>query len=136
MKTSKPDIQINVQGARYKLAVTLNKGDELPSSDSFHLISMTGNLIIQPHDHYYLKDGMYSVAVQFFQHDSLETISKDTVIPYSITYTTSRTLKYLDLNQPVYDTVMAGSKSTYFFLWDDAPSIIPFVTQKKLLLTR
>lgn len=77
LKTSKPDIQINVVGSRYKLAVTMKVGEELPSSEDFDLVSLTGSLILEPSDHdNYRREGVYSVAVEFLQHDTLEVIDE------------------------------------------------------------
>jgi hypothetical protein len=63
---------------------------------SFDLISLNGFVSIQPNDEEnYLRKGIYSVAVEFIQHDSLEEIDEHTTIPFSIVFTTSRTLRHL-----------------------------------------
>lgn len=62
--TINPDIQINVLGAKFKLAITVNTGDELPSIENFNLISLSGYLGIEPNDEdNYMREGVYNVAV-------------------------------------------------------------------------
>lgn len=38
--TKTPSIQINLLGAKYKLAITMNTGDKLPSLRNFDLVSL------------------------------------------------------------------------------------------------
>lgn len=99
--------------------MTLNLGEQLPSVEEFDLISLKGFLSIQHSDKQnYLRKGTYSVAVEFLNHDSLEEIDESTVIPFTITFTTSRTLKSLNLNQAHYDTILPKRTNTYFFIYD------------------
>jgi hypothetical protein len=57
------------------------------------------------------------VAVEFIQHDSLEEIDENTTIPFSIVFTTSRTLRHLQLNSVFYDTILPLKNKTYFFVY-------------------
>ena len=67
--------------------------------EEFDLISLKGFLSISHSDEqYYLRKGTYSVAVEFLNHDSSEEIDESTVIPFTITFTTSRTLRSINLN--------------------------------------
>jgi hypothetical protein len=115
----------------------MKSGEELPSMEDFDLITLTGSLILEPSDkHNYQREGIYSVAVEFVQHDTLEKIDENTNVPFMITFSTSRTIKYLNMNQPVYDTILPGKASTYFFLVDESVPIPLFSKKKQLLLSR
>jgi hypothetical protein len=116
LDSSKPDIQLNVQGPKYKLAVVLNKGEELPSTDAFDKISLHNFLVIQSTEKkLYQQSGMYSVCVEYIKHDDTEDF-EDHPIPFSIIFTTSDSLKSLTLNEVFFDEIMPGNTNTYSLL--------------------
>lgn len=80
---------------------------------------MNGFLSIEPNDsNNYVRKGVYNVAVEFIHHDTLEDIEESSVIPFTISYRTSRTLKYLNLNQANYDIILSQKTNVYFFLYN------------------
>jgi hypothetical protein len=59
----------------------VNKGDELPSSEAFDKISLRNFLVIESNEKkVYQREGVYSLGVQFIQHDSSEDIDEHTLI--------------------------------------------------------
>ena len=85
-----PDIQLNLHAPKYKLALILNSSEDLPSLDAFEQISLTNFLLLKPTADAYQRQGIYTAAVQFLNHDTAEHLDPDTSIPFTITYTTPR----------------------------------------------
>jgi len=62
------------------------------------MISLNNYLAIYPSDKVnYLRKGRYSVAIEFLFHDNYDVIDTDTKLHFSLTYSTSRTIKSLSL---------------------------------------
>ena len=75
LDSTKPDIQLNIEGPKYKLAVVLNKGDELPSVEGFDKITLNNFMVIQSNEKkLYQRSGIYSVSVEYIQHDTSEEL--------------------------------------------------------------
>lgn len=81
------------------MAIVVNLGDKLPSVDDFQLVSLNNYLAIHPTDsENYLRKGVYSMAIQYMTHKAGEDTDDSTSVPFSVTYSTSRSVKSLQLN--------------------------------------
>lgn len=81
------------------------------------MISLNNFLIIEStNEDYYRVNGKYHGAVQYLWNNSEEDIDENTVVPFTITLTTSKTIKALTLNEVFFDDVLPDKINVYYFL--------------------
>ncbi|CAD8086713.1 unnamed protein product [Paramecium sonneborni] len=103
-----PTIELAIHSSRMQIALVLNKGNELPSLQQYDLITRNNYLFISPQDQYYIDQGNYTIGII----NLFETAS-DREIMYTLTYSTSRTVKTLHVGQQFVDMAYAR-KNKYF----------------------
>ncbi|CAK85907.1 unnamed protein product (macronuclear) [Paramecium tetraurelia] len=129
-----PTIEFAIHSSRMQVALTLKKGNQLPSLQLFDLITTNNYLSIQPQDQYYQNSGNYTIGIQ----NMFETYL-DKEIMYTFTYSTSRTVKTLHAGQQFVDRVK-GLKSKYFSFYYSKNTTIFYISlqsksNNKLTLT-
>ncbi|CAK74410.1 unnamed protein product (macronuclear) [Paramecium tetraurelia] len=103
-----PTIEFAIHSSRLQVALTLRQGNQLPTLEDFDLIAYNNYLAILPQDNFYQSSGNYTIGIL----NMFETF-QDKQIMYTITYSTSRTVKTLHVGQQFVD-LAKGFKSKYF----------------------
>jgi len=113
-------IEINVQSNELNaLKIYLSKGSEVPSADNYYL-SSSNNYLSFEHDTHI--QTIYRVAVEgkVFSSESRKNSSVD----FSLMYSSDRTIKHLECNQPYYDTLVAKGIKKFLFYLDTSNEVI------------
>ncbi|CAD8070805.1 unnamed protein product [Paramecium primaurelia] len=103
-----PTIEFAIHSSRMQVALVLSKGNQLPSLEQYDLITQNNYLSITPQDEYYINQGNYTIGILNFYD-----IATDKEIMYTLTYSTSRTVKTLHVGQQFVDMAY-GRKSKYY----------------------
>ncbi|CAD8166990.1 unnamed protein product [Paramecium octaurelia] len=107
-KETSPTIEFAIHSSRMQVALLFNKGNQLPNLDNYNLITKNNYLSISPENKYYTNQGNYTIGIS----NAFENAT-DKELMYTLTYSTSRTVKTLHIGQQFVDMAF-GRKSKYF----------------------
>ncbi|CAD8069001.1 unnamed protein product [Paramecium primaurelia] len=107
-KDTQPTIEFAIHSSRMQVALLFKKGNQLPSLEQYDLITQNNYLSISPQNQFYTNQGNCTIGI-------LNIFDKvtDKEIMYTLTYSTSRTVKTLHIGQQFVDMAF-GKKSKYF----------------------
>ena len=113
-------IEINIQSNELNaLKIYLSRDGGVPGSDNYYL-SSSNNYLAFEHDSY--SQVVYRLAVEGKVFDSESR--KDSSVDFSLMYSSDRTIKHLESNQPYYDTVVSNGVKKFIFFLDTGNEMV------------